>query len=84
MILDILSDMFKRTIDLTDTDKRMISEMTGKIMLWVLEGRSISYMAKQLNLTQSEVIENVFESSYLLREKIGIRTYLKMLLHKRR
>lgn len=42
--------MFKRTFELTEEDRRQISEMTGNILIWILEGRSIIYMSEKLHL----------------------------------
>lgn len=75
---------FKRVCKLTDSEKKKVSEMTGKIQLWILEGRSIGYMSEKLNLEPWQVVENIFETAYEFRKEIGTRTYLKILLHKRK
>ena len=51
--------MFKNNFLLTDEDKRKVSDMNGKIMLWILEGRSIGYMSENLNLHPYQVEHNV-------------------------
>lgn len=70
---------FVKKNDLTDKEKQQISDMTGKIMLWILNGRSIAYMAEQLHLTEQELIYNIEENLYELRKLIGSKRYLKML-----
>lgn len=70
---------FVKKNDLTDKEKQQISDMTGKIMLWILNGKSIAYMAKQLRLTEQELIYNIEENLYELRKLIGSKRYLKML-----
>lgn len=70
---------FVKKNDLTDKEKQQISDMTGKIMLWILNGRSIAYMAEQLRLTEQELIYNIEENLYELRKLIGSKRYLKML-----
>lgn len=70
---------FVKKNDLTDKEKQQISDMTGKIMLWILNGKSIAYMAEQLHLTEQEFIYNIEENLYELRKLIGSKRYLKML-----
>lgn len=76
---------FERVVDLTDNDKRRVSDMTGKIQLWVLEGRSLDYMSKQLNIPPRMVLENMCEAAYGFINNVGgLRYYLKWLFHKRK
>lgn len=70
---------FVKKNDLTDKEKQQISDITGKIMLWILNGKSIAYMAEQLRLTEQELIYNIEENLYELRKLIGSKRYLKML-----
>lgn len=70
---------FVKKNDLTDKEKQQISDITGKIMLWILNGKSIAYMAEQLHLTEQELIYNIEENLYELRKLIGSKRYLKML-----
>lgn len=74
--------MFKRTFMLTDEDKRKVSEMMGKMMLYILEGRSKVYMAEQLKLDIWQVDYNIDETLYTLRKQVGIWRYLKILFMK--
>lgn len=75
---------FIKIMDVTDAEKHEISEMAGKIYLWVMEKRSIDYMSKQLNLTPREIMENMCEIIYQLLPRVGgPRRYLKWLIHKR-
>ena len=74
--------MFVRTCDLTKEDKKKVSEMTGKTMLWILEGRSIWYMAEQLKLKPREVEENIDETLYIFRQKVGRWRFFKILFRK--
>lgn len=73
---------FKRTLELNDEEKRQVSEMSGKIMLWILNGESIGYMADKLKLHPSQVECNIDEMLYVLRRQVGKRRYLKMLFQK--
>lgn len=41
---------FKKLSQLTNEDKKKVSDMTGKIIIWCLEGRSIGYMSEKLGL----------------------------------
>ena len=77
-----MSTYFKRTFELTDEEKRKVSEMTGKMMLWMLEGRSTGYMSKNLNLQPRQVEENFEETLFVLLKQVGWKRYLKVLFHK--
>lgn len=74
--------MFVRTCDLTKEDRKKVSEMTGKTMLWILEGRSIWYIAEQLKLKPREVEENIDETLYIFRQKVGRWRFFKILFRK--
>lgn len=76
---------FKRTAELSDDEIRKVSEMTGKIQLWVLEGRHFGYMSEQLNLPPQAIRENMCETIYEFLNNVGgLRYYLKWLFHKRK
>lgn len=75
--------MFIPTWKMTDDDMHNVSEMDGKIMLWIFEGRSLAYMAEQLNLKTWQVEENIFEIAYCCIRKIGWRKFIKLLFYKR-
>jgi hypothetical protein len=74
---------FKKTIQLTEEEKKQVSEMAGKIMLWKLEGRSLNYMAENLKIEPHMVINNIFENIRELKQLIGFRLYLKIWFRKR-
>lgn len=74
--------MFIRTAALNDKQRREVSEMTGKIMLWILEGRSTLYMAQQLNLDLWEVEQNIDEILYTYMKWFGKRRFLRTLFRK--
>lgn len=73
---------FVRPWELTHEDRMQISEMTGKIMRWILEGRSIGYMAEKLHMNPWQVEHNIDEMIYTLRKQVGVRRFLKNLLWK--
>ena len=75
---------FKKTCELTWEEKQQVSEQTGKIKLWALEGRSLSYMAENLKLDDPHLVENnIFETIYEFKKLIGWKLYLKLWFHKR-
>ena len=74
---------FKEISKLTEEEKKQVSEQTGKIVLWILEGKDIYHMADELKLEPHQVAENVFEDAYQFIKLIGIRFYLKLWFHKR-
>lgn len=69
---------FKKTIELTDSEKKKVADMVGKMELWILEGQSIDYIAKELKLNPQLVLCNMFETQRLFRKKIGFRQLLKI------
>ena len=73
---------FVPTTMLTDDERREVSEMTGKIILWMLEGRTVKYMSEQLGLSPRDVVHNVYETLYTIRKQVGRRNYLKVLFWK--
>lgn len=73
---------FKRTFLLSDKEKIQISEMCGKIILYALEGRSIGYISKMLNLSPCEIKTNINEMLYVLMKQVGKREYLKTMFMK--
>ena len=73
---------FKRTFLLTEEEKRKVSEMTGNIMLWILEGRSIGYMSEQLHLPPQLIEQNIDETLYTLRKQVGKWRFFKTLFWK--
>ena len=74
---------FKETSKLTEKEKKQVSEIAGKIILWNLEGRSLQYMADELKIPPHMVENNIFENIYELRKLIGTKLYLKLWFHKR-
>lgn len=73
---------FKRTFLLSNEEKIQVSEMCGKIILYALEGRSIGYMSKMLNLKPCEIQSNINEMLYILLKQVGKRQFLKTLFMK--
>lgn len=73
---------FKQTFALTEEEKRQVSEMSGNIMLWIMEGRSIWYMAEKLKLEPWQVEQNINETLYLLRKQVGKWRFFKTLFVK--
>ena len=73
---------FKRTFLLSNEEKIQVSEMSGKIILYALEGRSIEYMSKMLNLKPCEIKANINEMLYVLMKQVGKREYLKTMFMK--
>lgn len=77
-----MSAKIVKTYQMTDEDKRYFSEMFGKIMIWMIEKRSIGYMANELNLLPYQVEYNIDEALYTLRNQVGRWRYFKMLFIK--
>ncbi len=73
---------FVHNFMLTEDDKRQVSEMSGKIMLWILEGRDIGYMSKNLNLPPWQIEYNIDEMLYDLRKHVGLKRFIKTIFFK--
>lgn len=74
--------MFVKPLMLNEDQRKDVSEMFGKIMLWILEGKSIWYMANELHLKPYEVQSNIDEMLYILRKQVGNKRFLKTLFCK--
>ena len=73
---------FKQTFLLNQKEKKQVSEMSGKIMLWILEGQSIGYMSENLHLSPQQIENNINEMLFTLKEHVGKRRFFKILLAK--
>jgi hypothetical protein len=78
----LMSVMFKKTFMLNEEDKKKLSEMSGKILIWAMEGRHTAYMAEQLNMSPHHVSHNIYETLYVLKKYVGWRRYLRVLFWK--
>lgn len=70
---------FKRIFLTKPEEKKHFSEMSGKIVLWILEGRSIWYMADNLHLRPTAVEQIIDDMSYVLMRKVGKKRFIKAL-----
>ena len=73
---------FKQTFLLNNEEKKQVSEMSGKIILWILEGRDIGYMSEKLHLSPQQMESNINEMLFTLKEHVGKRRFFKILLAK--
>ena len=73
---------FKQTFLLNQKEKKQVSEMSGKIILWILEGRSIGYMSAMLHLSPQQIESNIDETLFILKKHVGKRRFFKILLAK--
>lgn len=74
--------MKKEIYKMTAEEKEKFIKMSGSILLWIGERRSIKYMSEQLNLSHSQVEFNIDETLYDLKKQVGILRYLKILFIK--
>lgn len=70
---------FKRIFLTLPEEKKQFSEISGKIILWILEGRSIWYMADKLHLDPVAVEQIIDDMSYVLMRKVGKKRFIKTL-----
>ena len=73
---------FKQTFLLTEEEKKQVGEMCGKIVLWILEGQSTGYMAENLKMHPRQVNDNICELLYILKKKVGLKQFLRVLFWK--
>lgn len=73
---------FKRHYELSEEDKKQVSQMDGKVMLWILEGRSMDYISKNLKLSPWQVQRNLDETLYTLKRYVGLKRFIKILFWK--
>lgn len=74
--------MKKQIYQMTEEEKEKFIKMSGSILLWIGERRSIKYMADKLHLSNSQVEFNIDETLYELKKQVGILRYLKILFTK--
>lgn len=72
----------KETFMLNNEEKKQISEIDGKIILWILEGRDIGYMSEMLNLSPSQIESNINGLLFALMKHVGKRRFFKTLFMK--
>lgn len=73
---------FKKTFLLNPEEKKKVADMTGKIMLGILNVDYIGDIADKLHLTPAQVEQNIDETLYTLRKHVGKWRYLKVLFRK--
>ena len=73
---------FKKTFLLNDEEKRKIADMSGKVLLGILNAEYIDDIANKLNLTPAQVEGNIDENLYVLCHHVGKWRYLKVLFRK--
>ena len=73
---------FKQTFLLTEEEKKQVGEMCGKIVLLILEGQSTEYMAENLKMCPQQVNDNIGELLYILKKKVGLKQFLRVLFWK--
>lgn len=74
--------LFKKVGAMNEEEKCKFSEMEGKLLLWICEGRSIAYMSAKLNLHPQQIEHNIDETLYVLRRQVGVRRFIKTLFTK--
>ena len=77
-----MKTMFKQTFLLTDEETKQVGEMCGKIVLWILEGQSIGYMAENLKMHPRQINDNICELLYILKKQVGLKQFLRVLFWK--
>ena len=73
---------FKQTFMLNNEERKKISEMNGKVLMWILEGRSIGYISEMLHVSPKEIEHNIDEMMFILMKHVGKRRFFKTLFVK--
>lgn len=68
---------FKRIFLTKPEEKKHFSEMSGKIVLWILEGQTIEYMANNLRLHPTAVEQIIDDGLYILMRQVGKKRFIK-------
>lgn len=74
--------MFIEKWALTAEQKEKVSRQNGKILLGLIERRSIKSIASDLKLSPNEVEYNIDEMLYELYQHVGLKRFLKTILRK--
>ncbi len=74
--------MLKRIFNMTEEEKQKFIEMNGKIILYLVERRSLFDIANKLEMKPWEVDHNIDELLYELRKSLGWKRYIKALFRK--
>lgn len=77
-----LLNIARNTSKMSDEERKKTVEVVGSIMLWSGEARSINYMANELHLKPWQVDQDLDEILYVLRHRLGLWRYLKILFMK--
>ena len=73
----------KKTItQMNEEERKRAVEVIGNTVLMLEEGRSIAYISEQLNLHPYQVVENINEILYRIRNHQGKWHYIKQLFVK--
>ena len=73
---------FKKTFLLNEEEKKKVADMSGKIMLGILNADYIGDIADKLHLTPAQVEQNIDENLRVLCKHVGKWRYLKVLFRK--
>jgi hypothetical protein len=74
--------MFIEKWALTAEKREKISHQNGKILLGLMERRSIKSIATDLKLSSDEVEHNIDEMLYELYQHVGLKRFLKTIFRK--
>ncbi len=74
--------MFIEKWALTAEQREKVSRQNGKILLGLIERRSIKSIATDLKLSPDEVEHNIDEMLYELYQHVGLKRFLKTILRK--
>lgn len=74
--------MLKRVHQMNEEEKKRFVDITGRMVLYIEEQRSLIDMANRLDLYAWQVDHNIDELLYQLRKSLGWKRYIKALFIK--
>lgn len=74
--------MLKRVHQMNEEEKKRFVDITGRMVLYIEEQRSLCDMANKLDLYAWQVDHNIDELLYQLRKSLGWKRYIKALFIK--
>ena len=74
--------MLKRVHQMNEEEKKRFVDITGRMVLYIEEQRSLTDMANKLDLYAWQVDHNIDELLYQLRKSLGWKRYIKALFIK--
>lgn len=74
--------MKKMVFEMTAEERERAVQVIGNTVLLLEEGCSVEQIANKLDLTRTQVLENIYEILYQIRRRVGKLNFFKSLFIK--